>query len=54
MQSLDFGGPYLQKTLAFLGMTDVQSIVIEGVACGPEAAEKAVNEALVKAEALAA
>lgn len=54
MQPLDFGGPYLQKTFGFLGMTDVQSIVIEGVAYGPEAAEKAVNAALLQAQALAA
>lgn len=54
MQAMDFGGPYLQRTLGFLGMTDVQSIVIEGVAYGPEQAEKAVSAALAQTQELAA
>jgi len=54
MQPMDFGGPYLLKTLGFLGMTDVQTIVMEGVAFGQEAAEKAVNAALAQAQMLAA
>jgi FMN-dependent NADH-azoreductase len=40
--------------LGFLGMTDIEAIAIEGVAYGPEAAEKAVNGALGKVAALAA
>ncbi|MBP2561100.1 FMN-dependent NADH-azoreductase [Neorhizobium galegae] len=37
--------PYLTTVLGFLGMTDVEVIYVEGVAFGPEAAEKAVASA---------
>ena len=38
----DFQLPYLRHVLAFLGMTDVEVIDVEGTAFGPEAAERAV------------
>jgi FMN-dependent NADH-azoreductase len=34
-------------------MTDVETVVVEGIAFGPESAEKAVAAALVKARTLA-
>ncbi|MDR6819155.1 FMN-dependent NADH-azoreductase [Neorhizobium sp. 2083] len=37
--------PYLTTVLGFLGMTDVEVIYVEGVAFGPEAAEKAIATA---------
>lgn len=45
-KALDFQEPYLRGVLGFLGVTDVETILVEGVAFGPEAAEKAVNAAL--------
>ena len=49
----DFQLPYLRHVLAFLGMTDVEVIDVEGTAFGPEAAERAVAAALVRVEAVA-
>ncbi|MBA3041659.1 MAG: FMN-dependent NADH-azoreductase [Alphaproteobacteria bacterium] len=51
--TLDFAEPYLRSVLAFLGITDVETIRIEGVAYGPEAAEKAISAAEEKARELA-
>ena len=56
--ALDFQVPYLKSVLAFLGMTDVDVLEVEGTAYGPEVAEKAVEAASIKlharCEALAA
>jgi FMN-dependent NADH-azoreductase len=41
-KQFDFQLPYLLHVLAFLGMTDVEMIDIEGSAFGPQAAERAV------------
>jgi FMN-dependent NADH-azoreductase len=49
----DFQLPYLRHVLAFLGMTDVEVIDVEGTAFGPEAAERAVTAALARVEAVA-
>jgi FMN-dependent NADH-azoreductase len=46
--ALDFQVPYLKGVLAFLGMTDVEVLEVEGTAFGPEAAEKAVEAASAK------
>jgi FMN-dependent NADH-azoreductase len=46
MQPYNFQDTYLRTVLGFIGMTDVQVIPIEGIAFGPEAAEKAVSAAL--------
>lgn len=46
--ALDFQVPYLKGVLAFLGMTDVTVIEVEGTAFGPEVAEKAVAAAAAK------
>lgn len=50
----NFQEPYLKTILSLLGMTDVETIAIEGVAYGPEAADKAVDGALGQVAALAA
>jgi FMN-dependent NADH-azoreductase len=51
-QAADFQVPYLIHLLAFLGMTDVTVIAIEGTAFGPEAAEKAVAGAVAQVRTL--
>lgn len=50
-RALDFQVPYLKGVLAFLGMTDVEVLEVEGTAFGPEIAEKAVEAASVKLQA---
>lgn len=52
--SADFAEPYLRAVLGFLGITDIETIRVEGVAYGPEAAEKAIAEAETRARDLAA
>jgi FMN-dependent NADH-azoreductase len=49
--ALDFQVPYLKSVLAFLGMTDVAVMEVEGTAFGPEVAEKAVEAAATKMHA---
>lgn len=48
MAPMDFQVPYLQKVLAFMGMTDLHVFEIEGTAYGVETAEKAVETAAGK------
>ena len=48
-RELDHVTPYLLQLLAFLGMTDVKVIGIEGTSLGPAAAEQAVATALNRA-----
>ncbi len=45
--------PYLKTVLGFLGMTDVEVVAVEGLAFGPEAAEKAIAAALARTGELA-
>ena len=51
--SLEHAVPYLKTVLGFMGMTDVEVIRSEGLAFGPEAAEKAIAAANAKVEELA-
>lgn len=51
--AMDHAVPYLKTALGFLGMTDVEVVRIEGLAFGPEAAEKAIAAANAKVEELA-
>jgi FMN-dependent NADH-azoreductase len=44
---------YLRTVLNYMGITDIETIVIEGVALGPHAAEKAVELALRRAGTVA-
>jgi FMN-dependent NADH-azoreductase len=45
--------PYLKTVLGFMGITDIETIYVEGLAFGPEAAEKAIGAAKARAEELA-
>jgi FMN-dependent NADH-azoreductase len=53
MQALNFQDTYLKTALGFVGITDVEVIAVEGIAFGPEAAEKAINAALDRVDAIA-
>jgi FMN-dependent NADH-azoreductase len=54
LKAIDFQEPYLRQLLAFIGVTDVEAIAVEGVAFGPEAADKAVAGALARIPAVVA
>lgn len=45
--------PYLKSVLGFLGITDIETIYVEGLAFGAEAAEKAIGAAKSRVEELA-
>jgi len=49
MQSIDFVTPYLLHMLGFMGMTDVETIHVEGTIFGEEVAEKAVVAGIERA-----
>ena len=53
MAGYDFQKPYVELILGFMGLTDVQSIVVDTLNEGPEAAAKAKADALTKAKELA-
>ncbi len=44
--------PYLKDILGFIGITDVTEIVAEGLAYGPDAAAKAMADAMAAAKAV--
>ena len=50
---LNHAVPYLKSVLGFLGVTDVETVYIEGIAFGPEAVEKAIGAAQARATELA-
>jgi FMN-dependent NADH-azoreductase len=52
-KAIDFASPYIRHMLGFMGITDIEVIRVEGLAFGPEAAEKAISGALARAGALA-
>lgn len=51
--AMDHAVPYLKTVLGFMGMTDVEVIYVEGLAFGPEAAEKSIAAASAKVIELA-
>lgn len=53
LRSYEHDESYLRSVLDFIGITDVQSILIEGMALGPEFAERAVDAAMRRAGAVA-
>lgn len=53
LRSFEHDESYLRSVLDFIGITDVQSILIEGMALGPEFAERAVDAAMRRAGAVA-
>lgn len=50
---LNHATPYLKSVLAFIGITDVETIHVEGVAFGPEAAANALAAARSRSDELA-
>ena len=52
MQPYNFQDTYLRTVLGFIGVSDVEVISVEGVAFGPDAAEKAFASALGRVAAL--
>jgi len=51
--AMNHAEPYLKTVLGFLGIELVETVYVEGVAYGPEAAEKAVASAKAKVQELA-
>ncbi len=52
MQGLNFQDTYLKAALGFIGITDIEVIAVEGIAFGPEVAEKAVSSALARVNSI--
>jgi FMN-dependent NADH-azoreductase len=52
MQPFNFQDTYLKTALGFIGITDVEVIPVEGIAFGPEVADKAVSAALARVAAI--
>lgn len=50
---MDHATPYLRSVLAFMGMTDVEIIRVEGVAMGAGATDSALEKAAARIEAIA-
>ena len=53
LRSFEHDESYLRSVLDFIGIVDVQSILIEGMALGPDFAERAVDAAMRRAGAVA-
>ncbi len=53
MQAFNLQDTYLKVILGFIGITDVEVIAMEGIAFGPEVAEKAVGSALARVDGIA-
>jgi len=51
-QPLDFNGTYIRSVLGFLGITDVELIIAEGVSMGEEKAKQTVSQAQEKISAI--
>lgn len=51
MEALDFHGKYIKSALGFIGITDVELVIAEGVSMGEEAAKQAVAGAEAKINA---
>jgi FMN-dependent NADH-azoreductase len=52
-QALDHQSSYLRGFLGFIGIADVETIDIEGVGYGPDAAQKAVDDGFKRAQEVA-
>ncbi|QXJ36801.1 FMN-dependent NADH-azoreductase 2 [Parageobacillus caldoxylosilyticus] len=50
MKEMEFGDRYLRAVLNFIGITDVQSIFVEGMAQFPDEAEAIKQNAIKQAE----
>lgn len=54
MSAMDFLTPYLKGVLGFIGITDVEVVLAEGLAMGPEKATPAIDAAKLQLESIAA
>jgi len=54
MKQFNFQDPYLRACLGLIGLGDIEVITVEGVAFGPEVADKAVRAAMARVSAIAA
>jgi FMN-dependent NADH-azoreductase len=54
MKAADFQEPHLKQLLRFIGITDIETLTVEGTALGPEVAEKSFAAALAKVSTLSA
>lgn len=52
-KDMEFGDRYLRTVLGFLGITDVQSVIVEGMAQMPQEAESIKQKALAHAKEVA-
>ncbi len=52
MQAFNFQDTYLRRVLGFIGLNDIELITVEGVAYGPEAADRAVSKAMAQVSAI--
>ena len=50
---MNFQDTYLKTVLGFIGITDVETIHIEGIAYGPEATDKALTAAAARVATVA-
>jgi len=48
MKAVDFQEPYLKQLLRFIGITDIETLAVEGVALGADVAEKALAAAMAR------
>ncbi|MBA2875298.1 FMN-dependent NADH-azoreductase [Thermaerobacillus caldiproteolyticus] len=53
MKDMEFGDRYLKTVLSFIGITNVQSIIVEGMAQFPNEAESIKEKAIKQAEEVA-
>lgn len=53
MASFNHLEPHLRSVLGFLGITDIETVLIEGVGLGEEALEKALGDARARVDSLA-
>ncbi len=52
MQAFNFQDTYLRTVLGFIGLNDIELITVEGVGHGPEAADRAVSNAMAQVSAM--
>ena len=52
-KDLEFGDRYLRAVLAFMGVTDVETLAVEGMAATPDKAQDIKQQAIQRANELA-
>lgn len=52
-KDMEFGDRYIHQVMGFIGVTDVQSIIVEGVSLAPDQAEKIKEKAIEEAKQVA-